>query len=113
MEEMMRDDYEFVKLSPPHDNCDWVKTNVHIRKNATGEIRKYEDTGIWNEEEQELATYIWEEGNFSCDCNRQLFWWRANKENDEGETSCGENKFSVNIYSTKGKLVYKEFEEVL
>ena len=107
----MKSDYEFIKKSPPHDTSEWVKIKVHIRNNDTKQVRIYEDDGLWDEDTQEVALYIWEEGNFACDCNRQLFWWRANNENED-ETPCGDSKFSVNIYSTNGKLVYKEFEEL-
>jgi hypothetical protein len=43
-----------------------------------------------------------------CNCNRQLFWWRAKNEK-ENKTKCGKGKFSINIYNGK-ELLYKEFD---
>lgn len=63
-----------------------------IRKNETGEIRfkvinnDFDDGDMWN----------WTEGNYSCDCNRELFWNSANGESlNFDNTRCSDDRFSV------------------
>ena len=67
---------------------------VHIRKNATGEVRQWvEKDADWDDG----FDYIWVDGNCSCDCNRALYFARA-KDEDETEAweqDCGESAYSV------------------
>ena len=69
---------------------------VAIKKTATGEVRIHEDNGDWIDGKE----WQWTEGNYGCDCNRSLFWMRADPnikdpvfidESDE----CGENKYTI------------------
>ena len=85
-----------------------AKIIIHIRKNSTGEIRTYEDRMY--AENNQLLFFLWEEGNYACDCNRQLFWNRVYHEEGE-ECECSYDLYDINIYTVKGKLLYHEFEE--
>lgn len=62
---------------------------VLIQRNATGEQRWYEAGEI-----HEGVEYMWADGNYSCDCNRALFWARAGGELDL-EVPCSESAFTV------------------
>jgi hypothetical protein len=86
---------------------------AHIRKNETREIRLYSDYILFEDGEDEPSVFNWEENNYSCDCNRYLFFQRANNEDEIDEDSiCGDDKYSVNLYNPKNdKCIYKEFEE--
>lgn len=64
--------------------------NVAIRKNETGEVRTYRHDMEWDDN----SMYQWTDGNYSCDCNRELFWHRAIGE-EAKEVGCGETAFSV------------------
>ena len=60
---------------------------VAITKIETGETRIHEDTYPYKID----SRFIWEEGNYSCDCNRNLFFERAGG-NEPSHTSiiaCG------------------------
>jgi len=105
---------DFIFISPsPYNDMECVKIRVSIRKNETGEIREYDDYAIWNEDEGWPSLWIWEEGNFSCDCNRYLFFQRVNGE-DENNDECGDTKYSVNITNPKdGNILYQEFNVCL
>ena len=47
-----------------------MKINIHLRNVKTGEVRVYQpDYDV----EEPFNPFMWEEGNFSCDCNRSLF----------------------------------------
>lgn len=57
-----------------------------IVKNETGEARTYatefsDDRGV---------VYMFQDGNYSCDCNRHLFWHRANGDEPEDDAPCGD-----------------------
>lgn len=57
--------------------------------------------------------FIWEEGNYSCDCNRDLFFHRAiNPEHDNDELECGDKLYRVNWIKNleTGRVIYREPE---
>ena len=83
-----------------------VKGVANIRNNETGEVRQHAaniqiDSGVhdpWG---------VWSEGNYSCDCNRELFFYDHEK-GPEG-LKCGDGvRFSVNI-EVDGEIVYQEY----
>lgn len=61
---------------------------VEIRNNETGEIRIKEMNLEWSDG----SLFWWTEGNFGCDCNREM-QFGTDKEFDDIE--CGETRFSV------------------
>ena len=84
---------------------------VHIRDVATGEERIHEDIGFFFAgDDNAFHAYIWEEGNYSCDCNRELFFLRAGGEDDpeEGANLCGEERYRIWIEAADGEIVYDE-----
>ena len=99
-------------ISRIEDGTTWVKIVALIRNNKTGEIREYKDEVWWdyNEPYDDYPNdFMWSEGNYSCDCNRHLFFQRAKNE-DEDNAECGDDLYSVNLKNPKGgKIFYKEF----
>lgn len=72
---------------------------VHIRNNATGEIRIHND-GNWSKKDIDEGYFSFQygENNYACDCNRSLFFARANAEEDsdrDGDRECTSYKFSI------------------
>ncbi len=64
---------------------------VHIKNNKTGEIRQHIEK---DENWFDGSDFMWTEGNYSCDCNRALYFARANGSDDElaeGQ-DCGDNE---------------------
>ena len=88
--------------------CIWVKLTVFIRNNKTNEIREHSHLALLDKDLScNLDLYLWEEGNFSCDCNRRLFFYPGQEFEDD---PCGDEEFSVNIINPKtGLVIYKEF----
>lgn len=82
-----------------------MKADIFIKNNTTGEVVNYKD-----DIDDEGNMFIWEEGNFSCDCNRFLFFERAKgNKPDWDDGKCGNGGFSVNI--KVGEEYYlKEFD---
>lgn len=111
------DDFNFDEKAGPHNDSLWGKVIVKIKNNKTCEIRNYNTEEYLckkgNENSFEFNDWIWTEGNYSCDCNRSLFFGYAIGNNfEESCADCSDGRYSVNIYSEKnGKLLYKEFEE--
>jgi hypothetical protein len=85
-----------------------------IRENATGEVREYKDTldvtddGVPN-------SYIWEDGNWACDCNRSMFFddvgdVREDDGHQRPTSPCGSTAFSVNLRrDDTGEIFYREY----
>lgn len=79
---------------------------VKIRDNSTGEIVDHADTGSF--EDGEFQDFLWSEGNYACDCNRTLFFYRAKGLDDPDDEQCGEEAYSIQIICD-GTIVYDEF----
>ena len=93
------------EVSECHKTETWVKIVAKIRNNETGEIREHKTDSIFCFEINSPLIFIWEDGNYACDCNRQIFF-------DGGDIPCGDEKFSVNLQNPKTKLYYyREFED--
>ena len=79
----------------------WV---VRIRDNETGEVVEHH-TEYGNTDGN---TFIWQEGNFACDCNRGQFFCEA-KGLDDMDAPCGDTHFTVlDIKRLSGEVVYSE-----
>lgn len=90
----------------------WVKVVAEIRLNSTGEIREYESEEILSDEEAHPNFFNWAENNYSCDCNRELFFLRAAGESEDGteDTVCTDGLYSVNLRNpVDGEVYYREF----
>lgn len=76
-----------------HPGHDWFEIDVHLRRTADGQVRVCRDIdtrGGWR--------FQWSENNYSCDCNRYLFFERAGaRETDpmDDEYECGEGAYAV------------------
>jgi hypothetical protein len=96
----------------PLKNAKWVKIIAHIKRVFDGEVRKSEENAVLDNGDKFPDPYIWEDGNYSCDCNRELFFECASgKSYDEVETECGDERFQVNLENpATGEIYYREFE---
>lgn len=81
---------------------------VNIKNNETGDVVEHSDYILY-EDGQPPTPFMWEHGNNSCDCNRELYFFRARGFEKE-HTGCSEGRFSVNIY-IDGDIFYREFDE--
>ena len=75
-----------------------MKYKFQIRNNATGEIRTYDENFDWSGTvDEDNMIFMWTEGNYACDCNRELFFARAANEPDPevGDNHCGSERFTV------------------
>ena len=91
----------------------WVAVIAEIRHNKTGVVMEYETNEILFDGEPDPGDYIWEAGNYSCDCNRRLFFARAaaKDENLNMDSDCGEGEYSVRVRNKRsGRPFYSEFE---
>jgi len=77
---------------------------VHFFRPSTGERRVYETDGMWREEENQFNPFIWEEGNFSCDCNRSIFMYDSD---ETKELPCSGHEIIIE------KIVAKDEPEIV
>ncbi len=65
---------------------------VLLKNNETGEERKIHHDEDWDDG----SNYLWTEGNYSCDCNRHLFFERSiGRRPDKEEMVCGDIKYTA------------------
>lgn len=64
---------------------------VTIKDTATGEERIYVGSGDWDDAED----YLWNEGNYACDCNRGLFFQRVKDPDFSGHLECGDSRYEI------------------
>jgi hypothetical protein len=97
--------------SHPLTGARWVKCVAKIRKNVTGEVRCYETHEILHDGEPHPSVFNWQENNYGCDCNRELFFERAcGKEIESPE--CSQGRYSVNLLNpVTGVIYYREFAD--
>ena len=78
--------------------------DVYLRNTQTGEFKVYRENYGWNTPTD--GVFQWEQGNYSCDCNRSLFMY-DHEESKELPCSGKENVIVVD------KLVVVETGEVV
>lgn len=61
----------------------------------------------WGDEKDGVYDYLWSEGNYSCDCNRGMFFAQAAGEPDP-DMICGESRYAVKILSEDGSAILYE-----
>lgn len=82
-----------------------ITVQVEIKEVVSGEVA----TCFEEYEDDLLALYQWEEGNYSCDCNRILFFARALGFPDIFDAPCGDEKYKVRLTDVNGEVLYSEF----
>lgn len=97
----------------PPDGTYEVAIDVYIRSAATGEVRVYHDKGLCDTVDDRFWDYIWEEGNFSCDCNRGSFFANDGKPSEDYKWAgkeCGQSAYIVEkiVRLDTGAIVYKD-----
>lgn len=94
------------------NNFIFVECIAEIRNNMTNEIREFQTVEILKIDDECPSVFNWQENNYSCDCNRFLFYKKANNEETENDLNaeCSNGKFSVNLKNKKdGKVYYREY----
>ena len=90
--------------------------DVTILDTHTGETVTYEDEHYFDDEYD--SDFIWDEGNFSCDCNRALFFLRAKGVPEEDidhddDTPCNfkANRYLVRILEKDGRVFFNDMSK--
>lgn len=87
---------------------EWIENGpavrYEIRRNADGLIREVCSGMSWH------GDFIWGEGNFACDCNREIFFCDAAGE-DDSNRHCGHEAYSVRVTAVDdGRLIYQDHD---
>jgi len=80
--------------------------DIYIRRNSDGVERVYK----WADHQMGFYDYSWRDGNWSCDCNRYLFFCRAVGEDEEEEHPCGEHRYAAKVVSLDGEILFSDYE---
>jgi hypothetical protein len=90
-----------------------LQLEVTLRKNETGEVRVFKC--VDDDQFKDAIVFSWTENNFSCDCNRSLFWsdYSDEDENEDDEYPCGDTKFTLlKLYLPElGETLYEELHD--
>ena len=82
-----------------------MEVTVKIKHIPTGEIINFPDTFDYSTEWYN-PIFIWEHGNYACDCNRHIFFHNFK----EGEDiNCSHDLYQVNIFDSENNCIYKEY----
>lgn len=111
----MHRDFCLTQFNPPGVCiCDKAMKPYYVtmRENASGKTVRFVMREIaWGDGSE----FWWSEGNYSCDCNRELEWREANglprfrEEEDIPEPHCTSDKYAVvKIELSDGTVVYAE-----
>ncbi len=88
-------------------NCKWLDTET----GQTGYWCEPKDRigSVWFDEDQKINYFMWSEGNYSCDCNRAMFFLDLELgDTVEGEVKCGERRFIIlnsSVVDEKGQII--------
>jgi hypothetical protein len=92
-----------------------IHFDVYLTHIPTGEQIIYHDNfgHVTDEEDwKSRSIFIWEDGNYSCDCNRALFFERAKTGDDSVwvEQECGHIVYKLDklVVRETGEIVYSE-----
>lgn len=100
------------QLTGPHHDMVMSECDIRMRRVADGKEVTFKDDLVWSDDDDELklSTYIWEEGNFQCTCNRGRFFDRALKipEEEIPDYKCGDDEYLVEIKDWTGKVIYSD-----
>lgn len=86
------------------------KIEAHIKCKATGEVRIHLFEDGFDSDGLLDSLHLWTDGNYGCDCNRELFFLRAGNEEDTAtDIRCGEERYAVNLIDPDGTVYHREF----
>jgi hypothetical protein len=98
------------KIKHKMDDACWVKAIAEILQVETGAIARYETDEIFQYGAPHPIIFNWAENNFSCDCNRHLFFYRAFGDNPDSLDECTDGKYLVRLSNpVNGEVYYDEF----
>ncbi len=75
---------------------------VTIRRNSDGKTVDWHTDFAWH------GPFVWERGNWSCDCNREIFFCEAAGIPEDEDCPCDESRYSVLAITVDGEVVYSD-----
>jgi hypothetical protein len=78
---------------------------THVSSKKTVE---FDDEGS-----EESFFFLWTEGNYSCDCNRDLFFHRVSQPDYYEDHPCGDSEYRLNWVRdlSTGEVLYPEMNQ--
>jgi hypothetical protein len=72
------------------------KYRITLKDSVTGDTRTFEQKSSGDDalDADRNIEYLWDEGNYSCDCNRSLFLWNFDRAK-ELKCDLGKNRIEL------------------
>jgi hypothetical protein len=81
---------------------------VEITEVSSGRVALFPYAPVGGREWHDIDEYLWADGNYSCDCNRRLFFDESlGTTTTSAELNCGDSAFVVRVTGPQGE-VYRE-----
>lgn len=88
-----------------------IRVTIRAADASLGEVT-FDDVGLFGGDYDPgcFNTYLWEEGNYACDCNRSLMFWRAKGDpHGADDRRCGDEAFFLRITDpVTGAVLYED-----
>ena len=84
----------------------FTPAKAFILHTATGATRR-----LVSFEGEETNRFVWEHGNFSCDCNRHLFWAREANEPEDDDLACSDGAWRVAFFAKDNSVLFSDMPE--
>lgn len=82
-----------------------IEIEVTLERVATGSRRTVKES---NWPDIDVAKFMYADGNYSCDCNRAIFFG-IEPDEDDANIPCGDELYRVELRHN-GEVIYTEFE---
>ena len=81
-----------------------LKYRALLKRNVDG-VERWTD---WSDATHlDSLVFFWTEGNFGCDCNRQLEFERAGSEPEDDDPTCGDDRYElISLELNDGRELY-------
>ena len=93
-----------------------MRIDVAIKQVATGKVVRYSDDSWKRERYRDIdhaydcVNFMFTDGNYGCDCNRELLFYRNGEGVEPEDVECGRDAYLVNVKFDGGGCV-REFSD--
>ena len=90
----------------------YLDVMVTLRRVSDGLERTFSDDSVWLDDDGIPSCYQWTDGNYGCDCNREIFFERAAGVEvlDEGNPPCTHGRYLARIVDGSGNVLLDEID---
>ena len=90
-----------------------INYTVFIENPETKEVREFKgDWELWEDDPsgKDGLIFIWTDGNYSCNCNRALFFASVKSEKDPNVSCSCKPHWKIKLVHEDGEILVNDFE---